>query len=174
MDDIWAQLQKLEEQEELEVYAPELEPGQEEDMDYPDADEAEFSEFVSQDPEEFGFSYKQLEHVGFGDIGLGGIIAGDKFSKIAQLRTIPKEVLFMNKLKSDLHKYFSFENVNHFATIIKDKIPRYWLKNSEALAAAAYVVDTLRKRPLTVENLANYATETGLRKEDLLRYYKLF
>lgn len=183
--DIWEQLQQLEEaegaaggeQEEMYEAYQEFAPEEGEGGVEEDADEVEFSEFVSQDPEEFGFSYTQLQHIGFGDPGLGTTIAGSKFSKLAkivQTQSVAKETLYINKLKADLHKYFSFDNVNHWTSVIKNKVPRFWLKNSPTLAATAYMIDSLHKQPLTADLLAKYSTETGFRREDLLRYYRMF
>jgi len=170
MDDIWSRLKNIEQgaPDEYEAYEDEL-------NEENDNSDEEFNEFINQDPQEYGFSYGQLQHVGIGDLGVSTISGGNsKLSKMIQMQSLTKDVLFMNKLKSDLHKYFSFENVSHYSTLVKNKVPRYWLKNSDALAATMYMIDNIAKNPLTPEVLEKYSKETGVRKEDLFRYYRLF
>nr|QBK87615.1 MAG: hypothetical protein LCMAC201_05280 [Marseillevirus LCMAC201] len=184
MEDIdW---EKLEQQEEFEIEGgddtfltayDEYNLSQSDDetqkWDYDDEPEGEFNQFVDQDPE-FGFSYTQLEHVSFADPELGTTIGGKftKLEKIMQMQTVSKEKLYINKLKFDLSTYFSFDNTNHYATLVQ-AIPRFWLKNSAAIASTIFMIDKLGSAKLTVAKLNDYSIQTGIRKEDLFRYYRL-
>ncbi len=145
------------------------------DWDYDDEPEGEFNQFVDQDPEEFGYSYAQLEHVSFGDPEMGTTIGGKfaKLEKIMQMQTVSKEKLYTNKLKAELNnKHFSFDKTNHYATLVQD-VPRFWLKNSNAIASTIFTIDKLKGTKLTADKLADYSIQTGIRKEDLFRYYRL-
>lgn len=138
-----------------------------------DDDDGEFTQF-DQDPEDFSFSYTQQEQIGYGDPDLGTTVGGQltKLQKIVQLQTVPKEKLYTNKLKLDLNTYFSFDKTNHYAMLIQE-VPRFWLKNSQALASTIYMIDQLNGSKLTADKLEDFSKQTGIRKEDLYRYYRL-
>ena len=181
MDDIWKTLSQQEWEEE-DIFLPAYEDEynlvqsdeEEQEWDYDDYEEGEFTQFVDQDPQEFGFSYAQLEHVGFGDPEMGTIIGGKftKLEKTIQMLTVSKEKLYTNKLKADLNMHFSFDKTNHYATLVQE-VPRFWLKNSYAMASAIFMIDKLGGSKLTADKLTDYSIQTGVRKEDLFRYYRL-
>jgi hypothetical protein len=144
---------------------------EEQEWDY---DDGEFTHFVDKDPDEFGFSYAQLEHISYGDLEMGTTIGGKftKLEKIMQMQTISKEKLYTNKLKVDLNMHFSFGKTNHYAVLVQ-KVPRFWLKNSQAMASTIFMIDNLEGTKLTAGKLEKYSQQTGIRKEDLFRYYRL-
>ena len=145
------------------------------DWDYDDEPEGEFNQFVDQDPVEFGYSYAQLEHVSFGDPEIGTTIGGKfaKLEKIMQMQTVSKEKLYINKLKAELKDVdFSFDKINHYAILVQ-AVPRFWLKNGKAIASTIFTIDKLKGTKLTADKLADYSIQTGIRKEDLFRYYRL-
>ena len=145
-----------------------------EEWDDDEKDNGEFNQFTDYDPEEFGFSYTQLEHVSFGDPEMGTMIGGKfaKLEKIIQMQTVSKEKLYTNKLKADLNTYFSFDTTNHYAALVQ-KIPRFWLKNTTAMAAAIFMIDSLGGNKPSADSLNEFSIQTGIRKEDLYRYYRL-
>jgi len=137
-------------------------------------EEGEFTQFVDQDPEEFSFSYAQLEHISYADPEMGTTLGGkfSKMEKIMQMQTVSKEKLYTNKLKADLNIYFSFDKTNHYVTLIQN-VPRFWLKNSLAMASTIFMIDQLKNSKLTADKLTDFSQQTGIRKEDLFRYYRL-
>lgn len=143
------------------------------EFDYGEED-TEFAQFIEEDPEEFGFSYAQTEHMGYGDPELGTTLGGkfSKVEKLVQLQTVSKEKLYLNKLKVDLNVFFSFELTNHYSAVTQE-VPRYWLKNPRAIASTFYMINSLHGAKLTPEILADYSAQTNIRREDLLRYYRL-
>jgi hypothetical protein len=149
------------------------EDGKEYDYDDDDYDK-EVDQFDEYDPYEFMPSYGQLEHVSYGDPALGTTIGGkfSKLEKIMQMQTVPKETLYINKLKAELNTYFSFDKTNHYAVLVQS-VPRFWLKNIPAMSATIYMIDKLKGVKLSATKLADYAEQTNTRKEDLFRYYRL-
>ncbi len=148
---------------------------EQQEWDYDDEEEGgEFKVFDEYDPDEYGVSYQQLEQISYGDPELGMSLGGKfaKFEKIVQVQTVSKEKLYLNKLKAELNQYFPFDKSNHYAILIQ-KVPRFWLKNSETIVATIYMIDELKKSPLIGSKLARYSTRTNVRKEDLFRYYRL-
>ncbi len=158
----------------VDEYALAQSDDEEQEWDYDDGDDGEFTHFVDKDPDEFGFSYAQLTHISYGDPEMGTTIGGKftKLEKIMQMQTISKEKLYTNKLKVDLNMHFSFDKTNHYAVQVQD-VPRFWLKNSQAMASTIFMIDKLEGTKLTADKLANYSQQTGIRKEDLFRYYRL-
>ena len=159
-------------EDEYELAQSEEEP----DFDYGDGgdDDKEFTHFIDQDPEEFGFSYGQLEQIGHGDIDFGTTIGGkfSKLEKIVQMQTVSKEKLYTNKLKVDLNLFFSFAQTNHYAEQVQ-QVPRFWLKNSHAMAGTIFMINKLSGVKPTTASLAEYSKQTNVRSEDLFRYYRL-
>lgn len=138
--------------------------------------DAEFDQFNPYDPDEFeAVGYKQLEHVSYADPEFGTAIGGkfSKLEKIIQLQTVSKEKLYLQKLKALMNQYFPAPGkIEHYAIAIQN-IPHFWLKNAAALAATLYVYDSLNGLKLTAAKLADYSKKTGIRIEDLYRYYRL-
>jgi len=137
-----------------------------EDSDEEELDLAEFEQFGKEQPE-FGFSYSQLQHVSYGE-GLG---ATSKLEKMVQQQTMSKESIFIQKLKQELLKYFSFEAIEHWV-IVTTKLPRYWLKNPEALTETYNMINQLKGKQLTLEYLTSFSASSNISKEDLFRYYR--
>ena len=138
-------------------------------------EDGEFNNFVDKDPYEFGISYVHLGQVSYGDPELGMTIGGKyaKLEKTVRAQTVPKEKLYINKLRAELHEFFdSFDKSNHYATIVQ-QVPRYWLKNGRTIAATFYVIDKLEGGSLSSGKLATFSTQTGVDKQDLFRYYRL-
>lgn len=140
---------------------------------YSDDIEGEFGIFAEQDPD-FVVGYGQLDQIAYGGGGLGTTIGG-KFSRIEkmiQAQSASPQEMYLNKLKYDLSDYFSFEKASHYAARIQE-VPRFWLKNGPTIAATVYMIDSIQGRKPTSKDLENASAETGVRKEDLLRYYRL-
>jgi hypothetical protein len=193
MDDFWDRIVDEEENEEgnyLTGYQQENieeergEDGRDEEdeqsgYDEEEAGEDEFNAFKEDEEPDLQVGYAQLQHVSFGDPGLGMTIRtkGGKVSKLEKLlgqhQGDMKEKLYIQKLKAELSNYVSFEVANDFGIITEKYIPRYWLKNIPALAATFYMINQLRKEKLTSKYLESFSETTGVRKEDLYRYYKL-
>lgn len=137
-------------------------------------DDDDFDGFEPENRLEIGYS--QLEQIGGGDVGLGTTIGGGsgRIDKIMQQQMIPKELLYINRLKAELNNLMSFEKTANYA-ILAEKIPRYWLKNPDTLAASFLMYDQLlyTGNDLTSSKLQDFSGETGVREEDLYRYYKL-
>lgn len=163
----------MESDEEIEAYGYESLP---EDDD--DEGALEYGGFEEAPEEEFQMGYKQLEHVGYGDVeAMGLTIAGGKYEKMQKLlmyETVSKEKQYVNsKFRPSLLKYFgeNYDLVNNYMISIT-KVPRFFLKNSDALAAAIYTMHH-NKTGITNDILKNYSKKTQINEADLYRYYKL-
>lgn len=123
---------------------------------------------------EFGISYKQLEQISRGDpdltysIGIGG----KRLQYIVMAQTVAKKKLYLNKLSAELSTYFSYAQIEGYKDLIT-KVPRFWLKNSEAFVAIIRIYDQLKGDTLTPKILDSFANQTGIKAEDIYRYYKL-
>jgi len=186
-DNIWEKYIQAEEEAVQDIikpgYLPDADPYADPDADPdPDADqdadqddiEDEFDMFEERQPE-FGVSFKQIQHLSYGDPEIGGRIGTGKMSKferMIQQQNVSKEKLYMNRFRPVLLERFSMEKTNYFAQIT-EKLPRFWLKNMDLLASTFYMIDELGQNKLTANLLENYSKKTHNKSIDMYRYYKL-
>lgn len=153
-----------------------LEDEEQEDP-YSDNEDDDFSVFAERDPD-LVLGYAQREHISYGGGGLGTTIGGkmSKIERMIQAQNASPQEMYLNKLKLDLQDYFSIDKSSHYAARIQE-VPRFITKNSLALAATIYMIDGFRgnkpTNPKLKLALENVSAESGIRKEDLLRYYRL-
>lgn len=178
-DRLIAQEQEWEEEQQERLYAWDQDPSDQDPYDLMQSEEErEFSESDDlggfDEPPILEMGYQQMEHVGYGDPEFGGTIGGKlgRLEQIMQAQTVSKEKLYIQKLRQSLTDYFSQDKSSNYIAQI-EKIPRFWLKNSDALAAVAYMIDNLSNDKLTVDSLKYFSGQTGIREEDLFRYYRL-
>lgn len=118
-------------------------------------------------PPEYGTSFRDRERLGMPGERLGAA-AKTKLERMIRAQTVSKEDLFMDQVQQDLQQY----NLESYSELVT-KIPKYWFKNSAALAAAIYSMHRLAGKEMSAKKLNTYAKHTSIRKEDLLRYYLL-
>lgn len=118
---------------------------------------------------DFQVGYAQQEQVGFGE----GTVIGDRRLQAVQQRIESKETLYKNALKAELSNYFRPEDINSYANLIEQKVPKYHYKNPAALAAAIYMWRNVGNQPVTPQVLARFSNETIKNATDLYRYLRL-
>jgi len=181
----WEHIQELENQvsetnspSELQTFTQELEKKIEEsEIESPIGVESEFErEFEAEEfPEQFAeneteylASFEQLKGLNQYQGGVTGLFG--KAEKVSEALGTSKEKLFLIKLASALDQYFDPNLINIFVENIQ-KIPRYWLKNVDALAVAIDIWNKSKNTKITTNLLDTYSKSTGLETVDLYRYY---
>lgn len=131
--------------------------------------EFETEEFPQNNDEtEYLASFEQLKGLNQYQGGVTGLFG--KAEKISEALGTSKEKLFLIKLASALDQYFDPNLINIFVENIQ-KIPRYWLKNVDALAVAIDIWNKSKNTKITTNLLDTYSKSTGLESVDLYRYY---
>jgi hypothetical protein len=177
-DDFWGS--NGDNDDEMIGYEPEYnEPEYDEGDDESDVDD-EFTRFQesSEEGPDLRAGYGQYGQVSRGDVGLR--VMGDlsRFEKLALYQDVGmKKQLYIQKLKAELSNYdLNPEIIDNFG-LITLQIPRYWLKNISALVGTYFMIYNLNKPreklTLTQDLLKQFSERTGIRIEDLYRYYKL-
>lgn len=167
-------------EEEIEAYEDVFgEEGSEEGSDIGAEDYGDFTEYNPEE-QEFQMGYKQLEQVSYGDIEAVGLsIAGggklEKMQKILTYETASKESQYINlKLRPALLKVFGEDSqdlVSNYMYSVK-KIPRFEVKNADALSAALYMMH-FNSKGISSSTLKTSAEKLFIDVIDLYRYYKL-
>lgn len=128
----------------------------------------EFPQTNAENDTEYLASFEQLKGLNQYQGGVTGLFG--KAEKISEALGTSKEKLFLIKLASALDQYFEPNLINIFVENIQ-KIPRYWLKNVDALAVAIDIWNKSKNTKITTNLLDTYSKSTGLESVDLYRYY---
>ena len=164
--------------EEIEAYEDEYDDN---DSEKSFEEESDYGDFTEYNPEnEFVTGFKQLEHIGYGDVDAVGLnITGDtklqKAQKILQYEVVAKDKQYLNlKLRPSLLKVFGDDNQDLVSNYMYNvtKIPRFEFKNSDALAAALYLLH-FNTKGVNASILKTYSEKLLINSADLYRYYKL-
>lgn len=144
-------------------------------------EEDQLSEQYDSDIDEFdiGPSYADTQRTGVGGTRLGGNLGLNRLEQAVQQQEISKEELFIVKFKLNLKE--KFNNTENIDRIINDfskqvmKIPKYWLRNIDALTTVLKMYDYINLNKLTLKpDILNvYSKQYNINKSDLFRYYRL-
>jgi hypothetical protein len=155
----------------------EADVGEENDVESQSGIESEFErdfeigenrEFQPEEEQQYLASFEQLKGLGQYTGGVTGLFG--KTEKISEAMGTSKEKLFLIKLASALDQYFDANLINIFVENIQS-IPRFWLKNVDALAVTIDIWNKGKNTKITTNLLDTYSKSTGLDAVDLYRYY---